>query len=120
MTAFTLNKPFDNPETTIAELDLNTGPHNFTYDTTRQILRVRNGEAGNVTVNLLGDGVTSINCPGVGTQVLSAGYDFVIPAGDSETLNLTTRGAYLGANGKNVTVTITGATGLSFASLEQY
>lgn len=110
-----VNKPLSAAETTITKLDLSGGPHAFTFVNHRQVLNIENGEVGSVTVNILGDGVTVSNCPGLDPKDLSGGYDFVIPAGDDRTLHTTTRSQYLGADGNSVVVTVTGATGSAFA-----
>ncbi len=119
MAAIPVNKPLDAAETTITKLDLAAGPHSFTFVNHKQVLNIENGEVGTVTVNLLGDGVTVSNCPGLDPINLSAGYDFVIPAGDTMTLYTTTRSEYLGANGNNVVATVTGAVSAAFGWISE-
>lgn len=114
-----VNKMLDAAEVTITKLDLASGPHAFTFVNHKQALVVENGEAGAVTVNVLGDGVTIANCPGLDPISLAAGYDFVIPAGDTMTLYTSTRSQYLGADGNNVVVTVTGAAGAAFGWLSE-
>lgn len=120
MAAIPVNTPKTAAETVISKLDLNAGPHTFTYSGFSQYLSIDNGEAGSVTVNILGDGVTVATCAGLDPIDVSAGYDFVIATGTEEKLQLTTRSGYLGGNGNSVDVTVTGATGLSFGWIEQY
>lgn len=120
MAAIPVNTPKTAAETVISKLDLDAGPHTFTYNAFNQYLAIDNGEVGNVTVNILGDGVTVANCAGLDPIDVSLGYDYVITTGTEEKLQLTKRGGYLGASGNNVTVTVTGATGLSFGWIEQY
>jgi hypothetical protein len=120
MAAIPVNTPKTSAETVISKLDLNGGPHTFTYNAYSQYLAVDNGESGTLTVNLLGVGVTSAICSGLGPIDVSAGYDFTLATGTEEKLQLTTRGGYLGAANTVVDVTVTGATGLSFGWIEQY
>jgi hypothetical protein len=120
MTALTINKPLGNAETTLVKLDLDSGPHSFTFTNHRQMLCVENGEVGAVTVNILGDGVTIANCPGLAPINVSAGYDFVIAAGDEAKLYTSERQGYLGADKNSVVVTVTGATGSVFGWVEEY
>ena len=120
MAALEVNTPKTAAETVISKTDLNAGPHTFTYNPYNQYLAVDNGEAGSLTVNLLGDGVTVASCSGLEPIDASGGYDFVIATGTEEKLQLVKRGGYLGATGNNVAVTVTGATGLSFGWIEQY
>jgi len=120
MTALTVNKPLDNAETVLVKLDLDSGPHSFTFVNHNQMLCIENGEVGSVTVNILGDGVTVANCPGLAPINVSAGYDFVIAAGDEAKLYTSTRQGNLGNDKNNVVVTVTGATGSAFGWIEEY
>lgn len=117
MALFTVNKPLTSGETNLTAniLDLNAAPHAFVFKSTRQTLTIENNEAVPVTVNLLGDGQTSIQCPGYGTISVSAGKDFVVAAGDTVVVNTNEISGYLGANGNNVVVAVTGSTGASLA-----
>jgi hypothetical protein len=119
MTAIPVNKMLDADEVTINKLDLAAGPHSFTFVNHKQALVVENGEAGSVTVNVLGDGVTIADCDGLDAISLAAGYDFVIAAGATKTLFTTSRSQYLGANGNNIVATVTGAAGLAFGWLSE-
>jgi len=120
MTALTVHKPLDNAETVLTKLDLSGGPHSFTFTDYNQMLCVQNDEAGSVTVNILGDGVTVANCPGLDPINVSAGYDFVVAAGTEEKLYTSKLKGYLGANSNNVVVSVTGATGSSEGWIEEY
>ena len=104
-------------EVSVSKLDLNAGPHSFSFNTGEQILHIDNGEVGNLTVNLSGDGVTTVKVRGLEDQNLASGYDMVVPTVVQRSIVTTDRRAYLGNSGNNVTVTVTGATGLSFAWL---
>ena len=114
-----VNKPLSSAETTIAKLDLASGPHAFTFVNHKQVLTIENGEVGAVTVNILGDGVTVSNCAGLDPISLAAGYDLVVPAGDTMTLHTTTRSQYLGADGNSFVVSVTGAVSAAFGWLSE-
>ena len=122
MATFVINKPLAAETTNLTAniLTLDTGPHAFKFKDFKQVMTIKNGDVGSVTVNFLGDGVTSAQCVGIGTIVLSAGKDIVVAAGDTVTVNIPTIGEYMGADGNNVTVTITGATVLSTAFINEY
>jgi len=124
MALFTVNRPLDSGETdlTVNILDLNAAPHALAFKSTRQTLTIENNEVGAITVNLLGDGQTSINCPGYGAIDVSGGKDFVVAAGATVVVNTNVISGYLGANGNNVVVAVTGSTGasLSFAWLSEW
>ena len=119
MAAIPVNKMFASDEVTISKLDLDAGPHSFTFVNSKQALVIENGEVGSVTVNILGDGVTVADCAGLDPISLAAGYDFVIPAGDTITLFTSTRSQYLGANNNSVVATVTGATGSVFGWISE-
>lgn len=116
MADFTDNNPLTNAQTTIQKLDLSTGPHAFTYDKSAQVIYFYNGEAsGDLTINLLGNGVTSFVSPQYGTIDVSAGLSITVPNGEIVSLYTFKRASYLGDNGNTVNVTVTGATaGKSF------
>jgi len=122
MTAFVANKPLDSETTNLTAniLTLDTGPHSFTFVNHKQVLTIDNGDVGAITVNFLGDGVTSAQCPGIGTISLSAGKDIVIASGDTITVDIPRIGEYMGLAGNNVAVTISGATVLSTAYLSEF
>ena len=107
-------------ETVLTKLDLDSGPHSFTFVDHNQMLCIENNEVGNLTINILGDGVTVANCSGLDPIDVSLGYFFVLAAGAEAKLYTSTRKAYLGKNGNNVSVTVTGATGLSNGWIEEY
>ncbi len=124
MATFTPNKPLTVEETNITAniLDLNDAPHDFLFVTPRQTLTIENNEAVPLTINLLGDGQTSINCPGYGSVDVSSGKDYVIAAGDTVIVSTSFISAYLGAKNNNVALTVTGSTApaLAFAWLNEY
>lgn len=102
-------------EVAVSKLDLNSGPHSFAYNRVGQVLHIDNGEAGNLTVNISGDGVTNVPVRGLEDQTLTSGYDIVVPTLEQRPVLTSDRDKYLGNTGNNVVVTVTGATGLSFA-----
>lgn len=108
MADFTVNT-LGGQETNLVKLDLSAGPHALNYNNS-YVLYVDNKDGGNVTVNLLGNGVASHNCSGYGDIDVSAGFDFVVAAGETKALRLTSVSAFMGAAGNAVAVTITGAT----------
>jgi len=122
MATFVVNKPLDAETTNLTAniLTLDTGPHAFKFKNFKQVMTILNRDVVPITVNYLGDGVTSAQCPGIGTINLGAGKDEVIAAGDTVTVNIPRIGEYMGADGNNVVVTITGATVLSTAFLNEY
>jgi hypothetical protein len=121
MTAIPVNKMLAADEVTINKLDLATdsATHSFSFVNHKQALVVENGEVGSVTVNVLGDGVTVADCDGLDAISLAAGYDFVIPAGVTKTLFTTKRKQYLGDDGNNIVVTVTGAVSAAFGWLSE-
>lgn len=121
MTAFTNNTAFTGEQVTLSGLDLNDGPHNFTFNPQRQYLTVVNNDA-DLTLNFLGDGVTSFVCDDAGVIDASGGKDYTVTSGDTDTIYTNKFAGYLGAAGNNVVVTITGSTGagLAFAYLTRY
>lgn len=124
MALFTANKPLDAETTDITAniLDLNAGPHTFAFKNFKQILTIENNEAVPLTINLLGDGVTSFDCGGVGAIDVSGGKDIIVAAGKTVAINIPELNGYMGAVGNIVDVTITGSTvpGLGFAWLSEY
>lgn len=108
MANFTVNT-LGGQEINLAKLDLSAGPHELNYNS-GYVLYVDNKDAGSVTVNLLGDGVTNHECQGYGEIDVSAGFDFVVAAGETKALRLIAASAFMGPAGNTVAVTITGAT----------
>ena len=104
-------------EVAVTKLDLDSGPHTFTFDPIEQTLQVDNGEAGSLTLNILGSGVTVFDCKGLEQQNVSAGYDFIIPTLEQRSIVTSDYSADTGPLGTLVAVTVTGATGSSFAWL---
>lgn len=110
MAVFTANKLGNNAETDLSKLDLSTGPHALTYNLSG-VLYLDCTDAGGITVNLSGDGVTSASCSGYGSLPnISSGVDIAASDGDIVAVQLREYSKYLGAVGNNVVVTITGAT----------
>ncbi len=117
MATFIAVKPLNSEETdiTAASLDLNAGPHAFIF-AKRQTLTIQNGEAVPITVNILGDGQTTVDFPGYGEVDVSLGKDFVVAAGDTVAVAMFYVSQYLGATGNNVAVTVSGSTAPALAS----
>lgn len=110
MAVFTANQP-TGESTELVKLDLSEGPHTFTFRNYQQYLVIENGESSAaVTTTISGDGVTTFDCPGAGSIDLSAGFPTSTPADGTEMVNNPNIRHYLGAEGNEVTVTITGAT----------
>lgn len=115
MATFTVNKPAAAAGTVIQKLDLNSAPHTFTFNSDRQFLVVENGESVPITVNVVGDSVTTFDCPTYGNINVSAGHDLITNAGETTTLYTRLKGAFLGSNGNAVTLTVTGSTAANLA-----
>lgn len=116
MALITPIKPLNAETTIVTKTDLDTDPHTFVFNPSRQVLYIENGEAGSLTINLLGDGVTAFICPGVGSINVSAGKDTIVADGVTTAIHTQRISGYLGANGNSVTLAVTGTTtGLSFA-----
>jgi len=122
MTLLVANKPLAAQTTNITAtiLDASTGPHALTFVGSKQVLTIENGDVGSITVNFLGDGVTTFNCPGLGPQTVSAGQDIVVAAGDTVDVLVPSFSGFMGADGNNVVLTITSATSLSSIWLSEY
>jgi hypothetical protein len=104
--------------TSLSSVGANTTPSStltasdtFTYSSnSNQILVLRNGTGGALTVNLLGNAATTVAVPGYGNVTVSAGYSTgSIAAGATVTIALNTIAAYL----SGTSVTVTGGTGIS-------
>jgi len=115
MAIFTENKAFSAEQVTLSGLDLNDAPHSFTFNPQRQYLTVVNNDA-DLTLNFLGDGVTSFICEDAGVIDASAGKDYTVTSGDTDTIFTNKFAGYLGNAGNNVVVTITGSTGSGLAT----
>ena len=122
MALFDVNKPLDAETTVLSTLDLNAAPHSLAFKNYHQTLTIANGEAVPLTINLLGDGVTTVVCPTYGTLDVSGGKDVVVAAGATEAINLPALASWFGADGNTVTVTVTGSTApaLAEAWLSEY
>ena len=122
MTLLVPNKPLAalNTNITATILDASAGPHALTFVGSKQVVTIVNGDVGSITVNFLGDGVTTFNCPGLGSQNVSAGDDQVVAAGDTVEYLVSAHNGFMGADGNNVVLTITSATSLSSIWLSEY
>lgn len=100
----TLNKYTFNEEDTIVPVAL-TGADDVTLNASKtSVLIVENASVGDVTINVLGDGVTSKVCQGVGTIDLSGGQDFVVTASSTLKFQLHPfHSAWLGTGLVNIT-----------------
>lgn len=76
---------------------------------------IDNITAGALTVNILGDTATSIECNGVGTIDLSGGKDFSIPTGEVHKIPLN---PYYQEWIQSGAITITGGTGATAYIIE--
>lgn len=79
----------------------------------RQVLILNNVTAGALTVNIDGDGASSVKVPGVGLVDISAGYSTgELAAGDVVAIPLDSIKAYLTG-----TIAVTGGTGIAASLL---
>lgn len=124
MALLVANKPLSAEITNITPniLDLNDAPHSLTYIAHNQIVTIENNEAVPITVNFSGDGVTGHVCEGYGTIDVSGGKDYTVAAGQTIDIYTTRIGAYLGAQGNTVAITVTGSTAadLAYIWLSEY
>jgi hypothetical protein len=122
MTLLVSNTPLTAAETNITAniLDASAGPHALAFSAFKQVLTIVNGDVVPITVNLLGDGVTTFDCPTIGAVDTSGGKDIVVAAGDTVTVFTAEYGGWMGAEGNNTVVTITSATSLSSIYLSNY
>lgn len=74
----------------------------------RQLLVIRNGTAGSLTLKIDGDGGSTVTVPGVGVVNVAGGFDITLAAGVSRSVVLGTISAYCQG-----VVTLTGGSGLS-------
>ena len=94
--------------------DLNTGPHTLAWEP-NTFLVFESAEAGSLTINAVGDNVTTVPCNGYGDVTVSGGFDITVNSGETVVVPLNTISAFLGAVKNNVTLTVTGSTGASLA-----
>jgi hypothetical protein len=73
----------------------------------KQLLVLRNPTGGSLTLNIDGDGGTTVAVQGIGPVSVAAGFNIAVPAGESRAVILGTISAYC----KGV-VTLTGANGM--------
>lgn len=95
--------PFLATPTTLTSSDTITFDSRF-----KQLLVVRNGTAGELTLNIDGDGVTAVVKPGLGSVSVSAGLNIPLAAGETRAVVLSTISDYCQG-----VVTLTGASGAS-------
>jgi hypothetical protein len=77
-------------------------------DRKKQLLVLRNGTGGALTVKIDGSLGTSVNVPGVGTVSVAAGLDIPLAIGEQKAVVLSSVSAYCQG-----VVTLTGGTGAS-------
>lgn len=107
-------------QTSVTKVDLSadTSTSTITEWKEGQKLYLSNeGEAGSITVNILGDGQTTFSCPSYGDVNVSGGFDATVAVGAVVVVSLSDVKAFLGGAGNGVTITTTGATGSSFGWL---
>jgi hypothetical protein len=95
--------PFPATPTTLTASDTITFDPRF-----KQLLVVRNGTAGALTLNIDGDGVTAVLKPGLGSVSVAAGLNIPLAAGETRAVVLSTISDYCQG-----VVTLTGALGAS-------
>ena len=95
---------------TVTALDLASGPHTFTHANGNRYLAVTTDEAAGIVLNIVGDGVTTANCPNLGEVTVADLPDFNIAENETKHIYLNAVSGRFGAIGNNVTVTITGIT----------
>lgn len=83
-------------------------------DTRDGTLFVRNDTGGSVTINIDGDGGSTVVCSGAGTIDVSGGYDIVVAAGETQAIRLPDIAAYL-----NGTIAVSGGAASVFAYILQ-
>ena len=88
-----------------------TASDTFTFDPSKgQILVLRNGTAGALTVNIRGNAATTVPVPGIGNVDVSGGFSTgAIAVNGHIAIVLNTISQYLAGT----TVTVTGGTGIS-------
>ena len=118
MTLLVANKPLavESDDLTANIADMHAGPHALTFSDYKQVLYIRNGEAVPITATLLGDGVTTFTCPTYGAIDVSGGKVITIAAGKTITVYTSKIGAYMGAAGTNVVITIASTTASDLAT----
>lgn len=88
-----------------AALTVLTSSDTLTFDPRfKQLLVIRNPTGGSLTLNIDGDGNTTVIKPGVGAVNVSGGYNIVVGAGLSVAVVLSSISDYCGG-----VVTLTGA-----------
>ncbi len=105
---------FTNQTNVATKADLNAGPHTLLWEPNTSLV-FESAEIGSLTINVVGDNVTTVPCNGYGNVTVSAGFDIVVGAGETVVVPLNTINAFLGAVKNNVTLTVTGSTGASLS-----
>lgn len=105
---------FTSQTNVVTKTDLNAGPHSLTWSANTYLV-FDNSEVGSITVNIVGDGVTTKTFTGYGDVTVSTGFDVVVGAGSSVVVPLNTISAYLGDQLNNVTLAVTGSTAPNLA-----
>lgn len=91
-----------------AALTTLTASDTITFDPRkRQLLVLRNPTGGSLTLNIDGDGGTTVTFPGLPNVSVASGFSIVVPASESRAVVLSTIAAYCQG-----VVTLTGASGL--------
>jgi hypothetical protein len=86
-----------------------TASDTITFDLRfKQIMVVRNGTAGALTLNIDGDGANSVSKPGLGSVNISAGLNIPLAVGETRAVELSKIRDYCQG-----VVTLTGASGAS-------
>lgn len=114
-----IKNTFPNQENTVTKEDLNTAPHTLAWETNTYLV-FESSEAVPLTINVIGDGVTTVPCAGYGDADVSLGFDVTLGAGDTVVVPLSTISAFLGGLKNNVTLTVTGSTGSDLAYVYWY
>lgn len=100
---------FPNQKNIVVKTDLNEGNHTLKFQTGSYLV-IESNETLELTINILGDGVTTVDCQGYGDIDVSSGFDVTINKGETVVVTLNTISSYLGSSGNTVTVSTTGST----------
>jgi hypothetical protein len=118
MAALTRNT-FTGQQNTVTKEDLNAGPHTLPWLPNTSLV-FESTEALTLTINAIGDGVTTVPCSGYGDVDVSAGFDISLTTGDTVVVPLSSISAFLGQAKNNVTLTVTGSTAADLAFVYWY
>ncbi len=108
MAALTATPIFPNGGEIVPTVNTLTASDTFAFaNVDNKSLLFINGTGAQVTINLLGDNVSNVNCPGIGQPIdTSGGYDIIIPDGEQRLVAAKDIYAYL--TDTNNTPAITG------------